>query len=136
MSENQTRPTGADVEAFLTSVADARRQDDARRMLSLMQEVTGEPPVMWGPSIVGFGSVHYRYASGREGDMPVVSFSPRQQALTLYGVIDPESAAERVQQLGKVTTGKGCLYVKRLDDVELPLLRTMIETAWNERTPT
>ncbi len=135
MSENQTRPTGADVEAFLTSVADARRQDDARRMLSLMQEVTGEPPVMWGPSIVGFGSVHYRYASGREGDMPVVSFSPRKQALTLYGVIDPESAAERVPQLGKVTTGKGCLYVKRLDDVELPLLRTMIETAWRERTP-
>lgn len=123
-----TVPTDADVEAFLDGITQARRQADARELCALMADLTGEPAVMWGPSIIGFGQYHYRYASGHEGDAPLASFSPRAQALALYliGEFD-DRHAKLIEQLGPHTSGKGCLYVKRLDDVDVDVLRALID---------
>ena len=126
MAENKTQPTEASVSEFLDSVPDARRQADARTVCDLMAEVTGETPRMWGPSMVGFGDHHYVYDSGREGDTFVVGFSPRKSALSLYLTsyrpLDPDLLA----QLGKHRMGKGCLYVNKLADVDLAVLRRLI----------
>ena len=121
-------PTGDDVPAFLDSIGDDRRREDARALCALMQEVTGEQPVMWGGGIVGFGSYHYRYDSGHEGDSALASFAPRKQATVLYlaGYLEGEDAA-LLERLGPVKTGKGCVYVKRLDDVDRDVLRELIE---------
>lgn len=125
-AELKTRPTAASVEAFLAAVKDEGRRRDARTLLELMRRITGEPPSMWGPSIVGFGRYHYRYESGREGDMPVAGFSPRAQALTLYVMGGLSSHTELLARLGPHTHGKGCLYVKRLADVDLAVLERLI----------
>jgi len=123
-----TRPTDADVEAFLASIPDEQRRADARQVCALMQEVTGEPPVLWGSSIVGFGSYHYRYASGHEGDAPLVGFAPRKQQLVLYLIGGFESRHQAtLARLGSYTTGKGCLYLKRLADVDQDALRELID---------
>ena len=123
-----THPTDASVEVFLAQVPDARRREDARRLCVMMQEITGEPPAMWGTSIVGFGTYHYRYASGHEGDSALASFSPRRQNLAIYLVGE---FAERHQvplaRLGPHKTGKGCLYISRLADVDLGALRELID---------
>ena len=122
------RPTDAPVAAFLAQVPDERRRADARRLCVLMQEITGEKPAMWGTSIVGFGSYHYRYASGREGDSALASFSPRSQHLAIYLVGEFESRHRSVlARLGPHKTGKGCLYIKRLDDVDQDALRELID---------
>ena len=122
------RRTGAPVAAFLAQVPDERRRTDARRLCALMQEITGEPPVMWGTSIVGFGSYHYRYASGREGDSALASFSPRSQYLAIYLVGEfEERHGPALARLGPHKTGKGCLYIKRLDDVDTGALRELID---------
>jgi transcription termination factor NusB len=128
MSTNKTRPEQTDVEAFLGGV-EPKRRDDARALCALLGEIAGQPPVMWGTSIVGFGNYHYRYASGREGDTFVVGFSPRKQNLTLYIVDGIERHAERLAQLGPHTLGKGCLYIKSLGDVDLAVLRTIVAEA-------
>jgi Domain of unknown function (DU1801) len=130
MAENKTVPTDQGVEDFLYSIADEQKREDSFTLVDLMREVTGLEPQMWGSSIVGFGSYHYMYASGREGDTMLVGFSPRKQNLTIYnmGGIDPED--ELFKQLGKHTTGKGCLYIKRLDDVDLPTLKRLIEASF------
>jgi hypothetical protein len=128
MSDTVMRPSGMDVEDFLHGVANAERRGDARALLQLMSEVTGEPAVMWGPSIVGFGSYHYRYASGREGDAPLAGFSPRKAQLVVYlvgGFADRYAGA--LSQLGPHKTGVGCLYLKRLADVDLDVLRTLVD---------
>ena len=125
MAENQTRPTASSVAAFLKSV-EAARQSDALDLVRLMQTATEEEPKMWGPSIIGFGSYHYRYESGREGDMPIVGFSPRKAAFVLYGVTRCSNAAERLAKLGKHSTGKGCLNIKKLADVDRKVLEGMI----------
>jgi hypothetical protein len=91
-----------------------------------MREISGEEPKMWGPSIVGFGSVHYKYASGREGDMPITGFSPRKQNLTLYVIGDFEQCEELLAKLGKHTTGAVCLYIKRLSDIDQNVLRELV----------
>ena len=122
------RPTDADVASFLDSVNNEERRADAHALVELMTEVTGEPPVLWGPSIVGFGSYHYRYASGREGDAPLAGFSPRKQQLVVYLVGGFEDRYARLlAELGPHKTGKACLYLKRLSDVDLDVLRTLVE---------
>jgi Domain of unknown function (DU1801) len=116
------------VEEFLESVPDERRRADARRLCELMQKVTGELPAMWGGGIVGFGQYHYRYASGHEGDAPLTGFAPRAQHLVLYLDAGYEApAAEMLARLGPHKTGKGCLYVKRLDAVDQNVLRELID---------
>jgi hypothetical protein len=124
MAENKTRETDASVEAFLDAVPDERKREDAWQLVALMTEVTGEPPRMWGDSIVGFGRYHYKYASGREGDAPLAGFSPRKANLTIYVTLDQNG--ELLDRLGKFTTGKVCLYIKRLSDVDLAVLREMV----------
>jgi Domain of unknown function (DU1801) len=121
------RPAGTSVAAFLASVPDQQRRADAERLCALMREVTGEPPVMWGTSIIGFGSYHYRYASGHEGDSALVSFSPRKQHLVLYLAVDFETRyPAAMARLGPHRTGKGCLYLRRLADVDRDALRELI----------
>ncbi|MDX1509891.1 MAG: DUF1801 domain-containing protein [Nitriliruptorales bacterium] len=125
MAELKTKPNDDDVERFLNTVDDTRRADcDA--IVQLMAEVTGEPPRMWGSSIVGFGSYHYRYASGREGDWMITGFSPRKANITLYIMDGFGRHDELLGQLGKHSTGKSCLYVKRLDDIDLGVLRQLV----------
>ncbi len=121
-------PTSADVDAFLAAVPDEKRRADAYAMLELMRSVTGQPPLMWGPSIVGFGSYHYRYESGRTGDAPLAAFSPRKANLVVYLVGGFEDRYPKLlEQLGPHKTGKACLYLKRLTDVDLDVLRQLIE---------
>lgn len=126
MSQNKTRPSDASVEAFLETVVDPVRRGDCRTLLTLMREVTGEQPRMWGPSIVGFGSYHYRYASGREGDWLLTGFSPRKRDLTVYLMSGVDPVSELLEGLGKHKTGKGCLYLKRLSDIDLDVLREVV----------
>jgi hypothetical protein len=126
MAENKTQVTDADVMEFLNNVADARRREDSLAVLALMADVTGEEPKMWGSSIVGFGAYHYKYASGREGDMPLTGFSPRKQALTLYIMGGFEQYDDLLAKLGKHTTGSSCLYIKRLSDVDMGVLAELV----------
>ena len=125
MAENKTQPTTAGVQAFLEG-CDEARQADAKTLATLMQKITGNKPVLWGPSIVGFDQYHYVHESGREGDTLVVGFSPRKAANVLYGVIGPEGCKALLPKLGKHTTGKGCLYIKKLADVDQTILDTMV----------
>ena len=123
-----TRPTDASVAGFLAGVPDERRREDAGRLCAIMQEITGEPPAMWGTSIVGFGTYHYRYASGHEGDAPLAGFSPRRQQLVIYLASEFERRYQPVlARLGPHRAGKGCLYLKRLDDVDEAALRELID---------
>jgi hypothetical protein len=126
VAEPKTRPTDADVGAFLESVPDERRREDARTVCRLMQEVTGEEPVLWGTGIVGFGSVRLRYASGRELDWPVTGFSPRKTATTVYLMDGFEERSDLLARLGPHSTGRSCLYLKRLSDVDLAVLRELV----------
>ena len=127
MAELKTRPTDASVEAFLDAVEDERKRSDARVVAGMMAEITGATAVMWGSSIVGFGSYHYRYASGREGDFLETGFSPRKRALTLYVMAGFSEYDDLLDRLGKHTTGKSCLYVKRLSDIDLDVLRELLQ---------
>jgi hypothetical protein len=133
MAANRTVPTDADVTAFLDAVPDPVRRADAGELCDLMQEVAGEAPRMWGGSIVGFGTYHYRYASGREGDTPAIGFAARKRALVLYGVLEYEERTELLDDLGPHERGKGCLYVKRLADVDRDVLRRMLGEAYAAR---
>ena len=126
MAGPKTRPTDADVGAFLESVPDGRRRDDAKAVCRLMQEVTGEEPVLWGTSIVGFGTTPLRYASGRELDWPVVAVSPRKAATTVYLMDGFEERADLLARLGPHSIGKSCLYLKRLSEVDLDVLRELV----------
>lgn len=126
MSQRKTTQNEADVDAFLDAVENPRRRADARQLLDLMQAVTGEPPKMWGTSIVGFGKYHYRYASGREGDSLMVGFSPRKQNLAIYIMPGFSAFGELLGRLGKFRTGKSCLYVNKLDDVDLEALEELV----------
>lgn len=129
MSENKTRPTSDDVSAFLDTVDDDVRRADAFRVSELMRSISGEPPVMWGSSIVGFGSYHYRYATGREGDAPAVAFSPRKANLTLYITGGFDEHPELLERLGTHKIGKGCLYIKRLADIDEAALSDLVRVS-------
>ena len=126
MAELKTKPTNASVEKFLNQITDETRRDDCFKVAKMMEEITGEKPKMWGPSIVGFGTYHYKYASGREGDWPIAAFSPRKQDLTLYLLPGFSKQEDLMKQLGKHSTGKSCLYIKRLSDVHVPTLKKLI----------
>jgi hypothetical protein len=127
---NKTQPTTSSVSEFIDSVPNERRRDDSRIALAMMQDVSGLEPVMWGPTMVGFGSVHYKYESGREGDMPLLAFAPRKDALTLYLLIkDDEEQRQLLERLGPHSTGKICLYIKDLSKVDLSVLRALVERA-------
>ena len=126
MAENKTKPTQQSVAAFIDALADPVKCADARALVKLMQRLTGEKPWMWGPSIIGFGSYHYTHGSGREGDMPVACFSPRKAAIVLYGLMGTSGSEKLIAKLGKYTTGKGCLYIKKLADVDLKVLEELI----------
>lgn len=126
MAENKTQPTDADVDAFIDAVENDRRRKDSRALLDLMRDVTGEEPVMWGSSIVGFGQYHYRYESGREGDWFLAGFSPRKSNLVVYVMSGFPRHAELMEKLGKHRTGSSCLYLNRLDDVDLDVLRELV----------
>jgi hypothetical protein len=127
MAELKTQPTNQDVTEFLNSIPDERKREDCFAVLQLMREVTQEEPKMWGSSMVGFGHYHYKYASGHEGDAFVTGFSPRKQNLTLYMMAGFEQYDDLMQKLGKYTTGKSCLYVKRLSDIDMEVLRELVQ---------
>ena len=126
MGEVKTKQTGMSVDAFIEGV-DPKRQEDCRIMLELMREITGEEPAMWGPSIIGFGSYHYKYDSGHEGDAILTGFSPRKQAFTIYIMPGFSRYQSCLDKLGRHKTGKSCLYLKKLADVDLSILRKLIQ---------
>ena len=126
MSENKTQPTSASVDDFIDGIENTRRQSDTKVALRVYQEVTGLPPVMWGPSIIGFGKVHYAYESGREGIMPAAGFSPRKANMTFYIGNDFEDAESLLEKLGKHKKSVACLYVNKLDDIDIDVLREII----------
>lgn len=132
MAANKTKPTEIAVAAFLAGMPDQRKHADALALIELMRDVTGEKPRMWGPSIIGFGSYHYRYDSGHEGDSPIVGFSPRKAALVVYILTGFRGAEAMLSRLGKHTTGKSCLYVKCLADIDMGVLRELVETSVTE----
>lgn len=126
MAENKTKPTPASVDDFIAAIENPRRRADALAALAIYKAVTGLPPVMWGPSIIGFGSTHYVYETGREGDMPAAGFSPRKASMTFYVGDDFEGAKELFARLGKHKKSVSCLYINKLDDVNLDVLREII----------
>ena len=127
MAEPKTRPTNESVKDFLNRISEAERREDCFAVAKMMEEITGEKPKMWGPSIVGFGSYHYKYASGREGDWPITGFSPRKKDLTLYIMMGFEKYPELMEKLGKSSHSKSCLYIKRLSDIHVPTLKKLIK---------
>lgn len=129
MSDLKTQPNDQSVEAFMDSIEPEWKRDDAWEVLKLMQKVSGEKPVMWGSSIVGFGKYHYVYESGREGDWMLTGFSPRKQSLTLYLMSGYEKMDQLLKKVGKHKTSVSCLYVKRLSDIDMEVLEEMIRTS-------
>ena len=127
MADVKTTRNDQSVEAFLNTIAEARKRQDCFTVLELMKQVTGMEPAMWGSSIVGFGSYHTKYASGREGDWPLIGFSPRKQNITLYLMSGLDRYGAVLQRLGKFTTGGACLYIKKIEDVDLAALKEIIE---------
>ena len=126
MANNKTKATPLSVTAFIGAIKDPAKRADATALVKLLQNASGEKPKMWGSSIVGFGSYHYTYDSGREGDMPLIGFSPRKAATVLYGLRASSNSEDPLPaKLGKFTSGKGCLYIKKLDDVDSKVLETL-----------
>ena len=130
--DRTTKPLAADVDAYLATVEPAGRREDAQAVLAVMREVTGVEPVLWGPSTVGFGRQPYTTADGKEREWFAVGLAPRKASLTLYGLTYYDSNAPLLERLGKHTTGRGCLYIKRLTDVDDRVLRELIEKAWTD----
>jgi hypothetical protein len=127
MAELKTKPTKVSVTKFLERIADENRRKDCFTVLKLMKKITGEEPKMWGPSIVGFGTFHYKYASGREGDWPLTGFSPRKQNLTIYIMCGLNKNPELLKKLGKYKSTVSCLYVNKLENIDLKVLEKLIK---------
>ena len=127
MAENKTKPTVQKVSEFIAGIEDKQKRADCRELMKLMSGITGNRAKMWGASIVGYGKYHYKYESGREGDFFLTGFSPRKQALSLYIVSGFSLNPELMEKLGKYKTGKSCLYVKKLDDVDREVLAQLVE---------
>lgn len=132
MAANKTQETDAQVEAFLGGVADPVQRADANTIMAMMSAASGHSPKMWGPSIIGFGRYHYRYESGREGDMCRIGFSPRKGQTVLYIVDGFPDHADLMTKLGKHKTGKACLYIKKLADVDMDILRQLVDASLAE----
>ncbi|HRI79689.1 MAG TPA: DUF1801 domain-containing protein [Cyclobacteriaceae bacterium] len=124
--ENKTTETAASVSGFIDKIKDETKRDDSYRIIKLMQKHTGFKPKMWGPSIIGFGTYHYQYESGREGDMPIIAFSPRSTAIVLYFSSEFKNRTALLKKFGKHKASKGCVYVKKLADVDMEVLEEMI----------
>lgn len=116
--------------AFITSIEDKRQREDSKLLHKIMSEISGEPAKMWGTSIVGYGQYHYKYPSGREGDTLAIGFSPRKAALTVYLLDGFDKYTELLHQLGDHKTGKSCLYIKRLDQIDLSVLKLLLKTSY------
>jgi hypothetical protein len=132
LAENKTQPTKESVYVFLNKIQDQHLRDDCLEILKMMQEVSNFEPVMWGSAIIGFGKYHYVYASGREGDWPPIGFSPRKQNISLYLMYSLNRVENELSKLGKYKTGKGCLYIKSLSDVNQEVLKNIITKAFKE----
>lgn len=130
VKENKTKPTDISVPEFLAAVEHPVRRADGQELAALMTRITGHEATMWGPTIVGFGSYHYRYESGRQGDAAAVGFSPRKTGLVLYGLTYGPDAAQQLPRLGKHTTGAACLYVTKLADIDRDVLAEMVRTGY------
>ena len=130
MAENKTQRTGASVGEFLTSVENKRRREDGFTVLEMMKKITGLEPEMWGPSIIGFGSYHYKYESGREGDIFLTGFSPRKQSLSLYIMDEFDGCDDLLTKLGKHRKGASCLYINKLADVNNDVLRELVQRSF------
>ena len=138
MSEAKTKPTQRSVDSFIATVEDDKVREDCYTIINLMEKVTGEKPKMWGSAIVGFGKYTYKYESGRSGEICMTGFSPRKANITLYVLAGFPEQAELLQDLGKHKSGKGCLYIKKLDDVNINILKSLIKesiTFLKERYP-
>jgi hypothetical protein len=135
MPENKTKATTLSVSTYIEALADPTRRSEAKELIQLMQRASGEKPKLWGPSIIGFGSRHYKYDSGREGDMPLISFSPRKSAIVLYSLLGHGEAKALLAKLGKHTTGKGCLYIRKLADVDGTVIEALIGNAAGQHRP-
>ena len=129
MAENKTKATEVSVDAFIDAIPDATRREDAKLLRTLMERISGEPAVMWGPTIIGFGTYHYKYESGREGTACRIGFSPRKAELVLYLPGTVSNQQERLAKLGKYRTGKGCLYVRKLADVDMAVVEELVVEA-------
>jgi hypothetical protein len=129
VAELKTRPTKVSVDTFLTRIQDEARREDCRTLVRLMKRATGERPTMWGPSMVGFGNYHYRYASGHEGDCFLAGFAPRKRELTLYIMSGFDRYKALLARLGKHKTGKACLFVRRLADIDLAVLEELVSAS-------
>jgi len=127
VAENKTKPTKGSVTSFINSIEDKQKRLDARKLAAMMRKATGSRAKMWGANIVGFGEYHYQYDSGREGDFMITGFSPRKQALTVYIIPGFKRFESIMNKLGKYKTGKSCLYIKRLADVDEKALRRLID---------
>jgi hypothetical protein len=132
MAELKTKQNEASVKEFLKQIPDKEKREDCLAIAKIMEEATGAKPKMWGSSIVGYGTWHYKGASGREGDWMETGFSPRKNELTIYTIVGFEQHRELMEQLGKHKTGKGCLYIKRLDDIHVPTLKKLIKRSVKE----
>ena len=132
MAELKTKLNDASVEDFLNKVENEQKRKDSFEIIKMMQQATKEEPKMWGPAIIGFGSYHYKYESGREGDMMQIGFSPRKQNITLYVGLGSQTESPLLKKLGKYTTGKGCLYIKRLADVDRKALQELIKDSFKK----
>lgn len=132
MAELKTKPTKGSVTAFLSSVEDPQRRKDCKQVMALMREVTGKKATLWGDSIIGFGQYHYRYASGREGDWMVTGLSPRKQNLTVYIMNGFENYQDLLDRLGPHKTAKSCLYIKKLDQIDLDVLQEVIRRSFKD----
>ena len=130
MSEPKTQPNSASVKQFIDAVEHPQRREDARALLQMMGEITGQKAMMWGGSIIGFGSYHFRYASGREGDWMRIGFSPRKSNISLYIMNGFNDYEALLQQLGKHKTGKSCLYINKLADIDRDVLAKLIERSF------
>jgi len=126
MAELKTKPNDQSMEDFLNKVPDEKKRQDSFAILELMKQVTGDKPIMWGDSIIGFGTYKYKYASGRQGEWPVTGFSPRKQNLTIYIMSGFDEYDDLLTQLGKHSTGKSCLYIKKMEDIDQDVLRELI----------
>jgi hypothetical protein len=133
MAEQKTKPTIVSVEEFINAVPDERKRKDSFELLKMMKDVAKQKPRMWGPTMIGFGECHYKYDSGHEGDCFRIGFSPRKSSFSLYVTCDASEMKEYLNKLGKHKAGKGCIYFKRMDDIDRSVLKKMIEMAWNKK---
>lgn len=133
MAENKTKQTEKNLTDFLNTVEDEEKRIDCFELVKMMEQVTGLQPKMWGPAIIGFGSYHYKYESGHEGDMCILGFSPRKQNISLYILDGSDATNNLLKKLGTYKTGKGCLYIKKLCDVDTKVLKQIMQSSYKHK---